>query len=152
MVFVFGECFSATLRAFKRFFVTSKNISCRKLGLSACLVCLNHLVAVSLFLPLIQKLLCVALYAYLIWNNKQILLAHSFTVFICRDFRLILKFHLCFLGLIKQIPSPFISIRLLMTLSLKSLHYFSLLFSWSCYLVFLYLVIIQFYSSFWFMS
>ena len=37
-----------------------KNISQQKLGVSASLVCLNHSVAVSLFIPLIQKLIFVA--------------------------------------------------------------------------------------------
>ena len=64
---VCGECFSATLRALRYFFWwMGKNISRRKLGVSASLVCLNHSVAVSLFTPLIQKLIFVALRVYLI--------------------------------------------------------------------------------------
>ena len=61
------ECFSATLRAFKRVFLwMGKNILRRKLGVSASLVYLNHSVAISLFTPLIQKLVFVALRVYLI--------------------------------------------------------------------------------------
>ena len=97
-----GECFSLTLRVFKRFFLwMGKNISRQKLGVSASLVCLNHSVAVSLFIPLIQKLIFVAFRVQLIQNNTNFA-SSFFTLFISHDFRLFVKFDRRFLRVIKQ--------------------------------------------------